>query len=107
MAFLYLVNPEHSSWVPKCYFHFFTGLQCPACGSQRAIHSMLHLDVASAMAFNPFLVVSLPYLLSLMAVTWFDDKGKMEKLRHFCQHTCTIRIYLVLILLWWVIRNLM
>lgn len=105
-ATLFIVNPEHVSWMPKCYFFVLTGWQCPACGSQRALHQLLHLDFAAAFAYNPFLLISFPYLLALVFLQWFDEHKRFQKLRVFCHSTLTIRIYLVLIVLWWILRNI-
>ena len=103
---LYFLNPEHTLWMPKCYFFLITGWQCPACGSQRALHQLLHLNFASAFAYNPFLLISFPYLLALVFLQWFDERNRFQKLRAFCHGTLTIRIYLVLIVLWWILRNI-
>ena len=52
-----------------------TGWDCPACGGQRALHSLLHGRVGEALHFNPFLVVSVPYFL---AVAWTSlDGGRL------------------------------
>jgi hypothetical protein len=106
ICILYLVNPEHSLWLPKCYFYKLTGLECPACGTQRAIHQLLHLNIAAALGYNPFVMVSFPYLASLVAVQWFDAGNKLQKLRTFCFHHTTVNVYLLLVVLWWVIRNI-
>lgn len=42
---LFFVDPEYSAFIPKCPFRWFTGFDCPACGSQRAIHQLLHLNI--------------------------------------------------------------
>ena len=48
--------------LPGCVFHSVTGLFCPGCGSVRSIRSLLELDFRQAWAFNPLLVVLVPYL---------------------------------------------
>lgn len=48
--------------IPPCPFYFLTGLFCPGCGTLRATHSLLQGDVHRAFAFNPLLVLLLPYL---------------------------------------------
>ena len=103
---LFFINPEQVSWMPKCYFYVLSGWQCPACGSQRALHQLLHFRFQSAFAFNPFLLISLPYLALLVFVQWFDTQNRFQKLRAFCHHTLTINIYLVLIIAWWIGRNI-
>ncbi|WP_225974845.1 DUF2752 domain-containing protein [Arachidicoccus ginsenosidivorans] len=53
-----------SSWFPKCPFRSLTGLQCPGCGSQRAIHDLLNLDILGAFRENALMVVSIPYIVT-------------------------------------------
>ena len=43
----------------------YTGLKCPGCGFQRAIHSLLHLDFVIDFRFNALLVSSLPVVIVL------------------------------------------
>lgn len=57
-----LVDPATTVWVPKCPFKLITGLDCPGCGSQRALHALLTGDLAAAWSAHPLLVVALPYL---------------------------------------------
>lgn len=55
---LYFVNPSEHTLVP-CIFHELTGLNCPGCGITRASYSLLHLDLAAAVKFNAFFVLTL------------------------------------------------
>lgn len=48
--------------LPPCPFRSATGILCPGCGSLRAIHSLVRLDIPQAWAFNPLLVLVAPYL---------------------------------------------
>ena len=36
----YRVSPTSSVFFPKCAFLMLTGLKCPGCGSQRAVHAL-------------------------------------------------------------------
>ena len=56
-------DPSNAVFFPKCPFRYLTGFQCPGCGSQRAVHALLHADLAGAFAFNPLLVIAIPYLV--------------------------------------------
>jgi len=102
----YFINPENTVWLPKCWFYQLTGLQCPACGTQRAIHQLLHLNFIEAFRYNPFLIISLPYASALVVLQWFVASDKLQKLRTFCFHHTTVNIYLTLVILWWIVRNL-
>jgi hypothetical protein len=47
----HLVNP-YTMTLPHCPFHALTGLWCPACGSTRALFSLMHGDIAGAVKHN-------------------------------------------------------
>jgi hypothetical protein len=61
-AVLFWFDPGRSAFYPTCQFHRLTGLQCPGCGSLRAMHHLLHGRLAAAFHFNALLVMSLPVL---------------------------------------------
>ena len=56
LVLLYTVKPDGSPFYPKCAFRLLTGLDCPGCGSLRALHRLLHGRLAEAWALNPLLV---------------------------------------------------
>jgi len=62
LGFLFLVNPATAGWIPPCPLHALTGFNCPGCGSLRAIHSVLHLQWAQALAYNPLTCLCLPFV---------------------------------------------
>lgn len=59
---LYTFNPANCSWFPPCPLHTLTGLNCPGCGSTRALHQLVHGDVLGALRLNPLLVLATPLL---------------------------------------------
>ena len=48
---------------PRCFFLLVSGLYCPGCGSQRALHALLHGDIGRAANFNLLAVLCVPLLL--------------------------------------------
>ena len=103
---LFFIDPEQSLFVPKCSFYWLTGWECPACGSQRAIHQLLHLNIKEAFGYNPFLVISLPYVVLVVWVHWFDANNRMTRVKNICCHPVVVATYGILIILWWIVRNL-
>jgi hypothetical protein len=64
MIFIYAsFNPTESGLFPKCPIRMLTGLRCPGCGSQRAIHHLLNGNIAAAWHVNQLLIVAIPYLI--------------------------------------------
>ena len=57
---LFACDPSRVPIYPVCLFHRLTGLNCPGCGSLRAMHQLLHGNVLAALHLNALLVVSLP-----------------------------------------------
>lgn len=60
VTILFFFNPSHYGFYPICYFHSITGLNCPGCGSLRALHKLLHGHVLEAARFNALLLLCLP-----------------------------------------------
>lgn len=106
MGCYYYIDPLQVTWMPKCPFWELTGLECPACGNQRALHSLLHGDFKKAFSYNPFFILSFPYLLLLCISAW-NDKGRMKRIKEIMQNRKVVNVYLITICVWWVVRNLM
>ncbi len=82
-----------------------TGWECPGCGIQRAFHQLVHLNFVAAFKYNPFLVISMPYVV-LLLLTRFAPANRFGRVRAFCYSATTIRCYLVVTILWWIVRNI-
>jgi len=68
---LFCFDPARAGIFPPCPLHYVTGLYCPGCGSLRAIHQLLHGNIARAFALNPLMVASLPLMgLLLVRRSW-------------------------------------
>lgn len=100
----YLYNPEIYQF-PKCPFFVLTKLKCPGCGSQRAIHALLHFDILSASKYNALMVLSLPAIILLLYAESYREKRRKLYIRlHQEKNTLAI---LVIIIVWWIVRNIL
>jgi len=63
---LYFKDPAQGGF-PICIFHKLTGLDCPGCGTQRALHQLFHGNFAAAWRFNALAIALLPMGVWLMA----------------------------------------
>ena len=99
----FLFDPSTSKFFPSCPFLTLTGLKCPGCGSQRAAHSLLHLDIAAAFRYNALLVVSLPAVLFLMVVELLRTRYPRLYFRVHSQPV--IWTVVAIVLVWWILRN--
>jgi hypothetical protein len=69
---LLVTNPNNpDSWLPRCPFNWLTGLDCPACGSTRMVHALLHGDIVAAWHFNAAMLVAGLPVLAWLWYRWF------------------------------------
>lgn len=100
----FCIDPMQCRWMPHCPLKMLTGLDCPGCGSQRAIHSLLHGDIRSALEANWLLIVLIPYLTAAFAAEILP--GRLRRLRRIINHPAFVWPLISLIILWGLLRNL-
>ncbi len=99
-AVVYMADPA-SVWLPKCPFHAITGLDCPTCGSTRALHAMLHGDIARGLAFNPMAPVLWSLALAIVAVCLRSPRRSSSTLVRVL-----VAAYILIYLGWGIVRNI-
>ncbi len=100
----YALDPSTSGAFPRCFFLSFTGYKCPGCGIQRAIHALLHGDVAGAFRYNAFLMVAIPWI----ALCLFAESRRTRNPRLYARLNPELLMWLLLaaVLIWWILRNI-
>jgi hypothetical protein len=99
-------NPSGSTFFPKCPFKTITGYKCPGCGSQRAVHFLLNLEIHNALKENAVLVISIPYLLIGFVFNYIKrPKDWMLKWRKRLYGNIAIMVILAIIIGFWILRN--
>ena len=104
-AVYFVFDPLKSSFFPSCPFKSFTGLDCPGCGSQRAIHELMHLNFKKAFEYNALLVLSIPYLLLLMVFNFESVKQRFPKLERILFGWKSVWIISIIVILFFIFRN--
>lgn len=102
----YIIDPETHSLFPKCPFLLATGLECPGCGSQRAIHQLLHLNFIAALRYNAFMVLVFPYIFLGVYLQYLGGKIRHPKLEKLFFGRWSALIVLILVIVYWIMRNL-
>ena len=82
LSVFFYVDPSIYPFFPKCPFLIATGLECPGCGSQRAIHQLLHLNIAGAFRQNPIVVLYIPYVVVGIYLEYLGGNKKFLRIRH-------------------------
>lgn len=98
-------DPSQGMLFPKCVFRTLTGWDCPGCGSQRAIHALLHGDLSAAWHYNAALLVAIPVL----AVYLLGEIKRTAWPRYYRAISRPLVIYAILaaIVAWWIGRNVL
>lgn len=103
----YRYDPGLYAWFPKCPFRSLTGLQCPGCGSQRAIHALLHGQVIAAFQQNALVPLAIPYLAIGFYMRAVQQPGRrLLRWRKILYGGWAIKIFAILVLLQFILRNL-
>ena len=93
-------DPAVAGWFPRCLFKAATGLDCPGCGSQRALHALINGDPAAAWHANAGLVIALPLMAFVIA-------GRhVRRLRPVVDSQAFILTIFAATVAWWVGRNI-
>ncbi|PQA58981.1 DUF2752 domain-containing protein [Siphonobacter curvatus] len=109
VAFLYYeFNPVEHAFFPPCLFRQYTGLHCPGCGAQRALHQLLHGNIREAFRYNALLLLMIPYVslgFVLSVRTHFRGTGYETMPQAYSNPRIIIGI-LIVICLFWIFRNI-
>lgn len=104
-AVLYARDPADGGIYPACPFRAITGLDCPGCGTGRALHRLLHGRIDEAFTLNPLATLLLPVLaVALLASVW--TKLTDRPLPRLRLPSWTGWAVAALFLAFWVVRNL-
>ena len=96
-------DPTSSHLFPRCPFLTLTGLRCPGCGSQRALHSLLHGEIVRAAHYNLLLTLSLPFVATTLVAE--TNRERWPRLYRRINSQAAIYATLAVTCLWWVARN--
>jgi hypothetical protein len=103
-VYVFAFEPGKTGIFPPCVFRQLTGLQCPGCGSTRALHQLLHGHLVAAFTFNPLFVIATPLLLYvLLKYTTLSFRGITPKPNALPARY--IYLIFVVIVSFWILRN--
>lgn len=107
IAIYYKYNPDEYIFFPKCPVKALSRLDCPGCGSQRAIHSLLHGDFRSAFEYNAMVIPFMPYLMFGFGFQLVKNPGPRQLYwRKILYGEWAVKIVSVVIILYAIFRNL-
>lgn len=71
LALVYSFSPSQNSFYPRCPFYAATHWLCPGCGATRALYSILHGDVRTALHYNAMFTLLLPVVLGWLIFCFY------------------------------------
>lgn len=98
------IDPASTAWMPRCVWKVFTGYDCPGCGSQRALHALLHGDIAAAWHHNAFIFFLTPVGLFYFILELRSDRT--SRLYRISTSPRMILMLLISVIAWWIGRNI-
>lgn len=100
----FFIDPAQSPFAPKCLFHEITGYDCPGCGSQRALHALLHGKFSRAWSFNPFIFIIIPVAVALGLIE--AGRARFPRIYKKVYRPSTFILIIILIIGWTILRNI-
>jgi hypothetical protein len=100
-------DPERGARYPPCMFRKVTGLHCAGCGSTRAAHALIHIEVGTALRKNALLVLTFPLVVFAIVIegaAWLlrdRYRGPRVRLSYFWSWALPIVIFG-----FWILRNI-
>jgi hypothetical protein len=105
LSLYFIYDPSSFDFFPKCPLHATTGIYCPGCGSQRALHSLLHLNLAGAIGHNLLFLPALIIVVQHYIMRFMEKRdGRQRKLLLY--HPRAPWVVLSVVLAFWLLRNL-
>lgn len=101
----FVLDPNKHEIFPKCLFHSLTGGYCPGCGSQRALHSLLHFNVTGVIGYN-FLFIPGGLLIVYHYIHPLLNRIFSWNLPNLFYMKYTPWVIFAVVILFWIARNL-
>jgi hypothetical protein len=99
------INPA-KHYFPRCPLLVLTGFKCPGCGSQRALYCLLHGQWLQAIAFNPLMVLCLPYIIIGMLKEYTSLFANHQQLLHKFYGYTASKLLFIIVIVYFISRNI-
>lgn len=100
---VYYLIVSYTPFGLRCYFLSLFGLKCPSCGVTRMAVSAVHFDFKSAFGYNPYIFVTLPYIIYEITYLFYlnESKKKMNRI-----NMIILCVWIGLLIIFGIFRNI-
>ena len=105
--YFFMHNPMKEGAVfLRCPSNLIFGINCPGCGSHRAIYYLLHFDILEALRYNALLTISFPFILYIGAIWIYNFIfEKQVRIKLFYNNKIVWLLFFVIII-YGILRNI-
>ncbi|RDY32202.1 DUF2752 domain-containing protein [Lachnotalea glycerini] len=107
ISLIYLFHIHYEIFLFPCLFHKLTGLYCPGCGGTRSVHALLHGHPLVSLQYNPIVVYCVCIYICYMFSNTIEILSKHKIKIGMKYRDCYIMLGLILILIFFIIRNIL
>jgi len=105
LSLYFFIDPSKAGLFPKCPFLSLTGLYCPGCGIQRAIHDILNGQILTGIRHN-YLLLLVGAVLIYQIWILIKQQRTNESSSNLLHKASVTKFILFLVLAFWALRNL-
>lgn len=100
-------NPSHEgSAFIRCPSNALLGVNCPGCGSQRALHHLFHLEIEQALQYNGLLILFFPLLMYVLAIWCYNFIFNQHKSIRLLNNNRILLGFFIIIVVYGILRNI-
>lgn len=101
------VNSSYLELIPKCWVYQNTGFLCPACGGTRCVMFLLKGNLIEAFFSHILFFIGIVYLLVVNILYIINLNRKKKIAEKFYPKTSYAVIFVVLLIIYTIVRNLL
>ncbi len=102
----FIIDPIQFKFSPRCLFKLITGLDCPGCGMQRALHAFLQGHFKEAVQYNYHLIISVPYALFFLMEWLLPSSDAKEQIKIWIENRKVVSFFVTSVFIWFIVRNI-
>ena len=88
-----------------CLLKAITGYDCPFCGFQRSVWTLMRGNFVDAFLYNPYLYIISPYII-LILLCVFGIIPRESRLYRTLYSRASVITAAIVTLTWWILRNI-